>query len=162
MRSRWLVVLMIVAVVAALGGAVVPGVSTPLALAQQGLQLSAQSAPAPSPPGGPQGPGTPSYGPGYRGYGPGFGPGYGPGFRPGRFRRGGFGAGRGIGIAAGFFGLLMLLRFLLLIALLVIAWKVITAHWLWGRRDGTIQIIRSRFARGEITEEEYRKLLAAL
>jgi uncharacterized membrane protein len=56
----------------------------------------------------------------------------------------------------------MFLHFLLLIALLAIAWKVITARSLWDRRDGTIAIVRNRFARGEITEEEYRKLLAAL
>jgi putative membrane protein len=77
----------------------------------------------------------------------------------GRGRRG-FGARAGI--AAGIFALGALLRFLLLIALLVIAWKVITLRSLWGRPDGAVQVVRERFARGEITEEEYRKRLAAL
>jgi uncharacterized membrane protein len=166
MRGRWFSSLMavagVVAVVAVLGGGVVPGVSTASALAQHGLRLSAQGAPAPSTPGGPQGPGGPGYGPGRPGYGPGFGPGYGPGVGPGRFHRGGRGFGRGAGIAAGLFALNVLLRFLLLIALLVIAWKVITSRSLWGRPDGAVQILRERFARGEITEEEYRKRLVAL
>jgi uncharacterized membrane protein len=149
----------VVALVGVLGGGVVPGISTTPALAQQSPQLSAQGAPAPGTPGNP---GSPGYGPGTPGYGPRFGPGYGPGFGPGRMYRGGRGFGRRPGIAAAVFALGALLRFLLLIALLVIAWKVITLRSLWGRPDGALQVLRERFARGEINEEEYRKRLAAL
>lgn len=161
----------VVALVGVLGGGAVPGISTTpalvsswpaagrTALAQQATQLGAQGSPAPGPPGNP---GTPGYGPGMPGYGPRFGPGYGPGFGPGRMYRGGRGFGRRPGIAAGVFALGALLRFLLVTALLVIAWKVITLRSLWGRPDGAVQVVRERFARGEINEEEYRKRLAAL
>jgi uncharacterized membrane protein len=74
--------------------------------------------------------------------------------------RRGFGARAGI--AAGIFALGALLRLLLVIALLVIAWKVIGLRSLWSSPDGAVQMVRERFARGEISEEEYRKRLAAL
>ncbi|HEV2440128.1 MAG TPA: hypothetical protein VGX97_08710 [bacterium] len=77
-------------------------------------------------------------------------------------RGGGREFGRRPGIAAGVFALGALLRFLLLIALLVIAWKVITLRSLWGAPDGAVQVVRERFARGDISEEEYRKRLVAL
>lgn len=156
MRKRWFAALAaaagLVVVVAVVGALTVP------APAQPGAPLVAQGAPAP---GVPQGPGGPGYAPGYRypGYGPGFGPGYRMRVDP---RFGGRGVGPGAGIVAGAFALHMLARFLLLIALLVIAWKVITSRSLWGRPDGAVQVIRERFARGEIDEEEYRKRLAAL
>jgi uncharacterized membrane protein len=134
-----------------------PGISGTVA-PQVGPGVSAQGTPAPVAPGGPQGPGAPGYGPGGPGFRPGFGPGYGPRFQRGRGR----GFGHGGGIAAGWFALQALLHFVLLIALLIIAWKVITAPTLWGRPDAAVQVIRERFARGEITEEEYRKRLAAL
>ena len=150
----------VVALVSVLGGGAMPGFSASPALAQQVSQLHAQGAPAPATPGNP---GTPGYGPGTPGYGPRMGPGYGPGFGPGRMmNRGGRGFGRRPGIAAGVFALGALLGFLLLIALLVIAWKVITLSSLWGRPDGALQVLRERFARGEINEEEYRKRLVAL
>ena len=172
MRNRWVAALVAVAGVVAIVG--VLGGGAP-ALAQQAggrsvtgaaggpasdssPQLSAQSAPAPGTPGNP---GAPGYGPGYPGYGPGFGPGYGPGFGPGRFR-GGRGFGPRPGIAAGLFMLDLLAGFLFLIALLVIAWKVITLQSLWVGPDGAVQVVRERFARGEISEEEYRKRLVAL
>ena len=167
MRHRWMVRLAVVAGVVVLagilGGGAVPGVGN-TALAQQAPQLTAQGAPAPGTPGTP---GTaPGYGPGMPGY-PGYGPGYGRGFGPGRMMYGGgYGGGRGFGrrpgIAVGVFALMALLRFLLLVALLVIAWKVITLRSLWGRPDGAVQAVRERFARGEINEEEYRKRLVAL
>jgi|GEM_PF-1143542 len=166
MHNRWVAAILavagVVAVVGVLGGGAVPGVWNTPALAQQTPQVSAQGAPAPGTPGNP---GAPGYGPGTPGYGPGFGPGYGPyrpGFGPGRMMGGGRGFGRRPGIAAGVFALGALLRFLLLIALLVIAWKVITLRSLWGRPDGAVQVVRERFARGEINEEEYRKRLVAL
>jgi uncharacterized membrane protein len=150
----------VVALFGVLGGGPVPGISTTSALAQQVSQLHAQGAPAPGTPGNP---GTPGYGPGTPGYGPRFGPGYGPGYGPGRMMyRGGRGFAGRTGIGAAVFALGALLRFLLLIALLVIAWKVITMRSLWGRPDGALQVLRERFARGEINEEEYRKRLVAL
>lgn len=168
MRSWWLAALAaagVVAIVGVLPGAV-PGGWTAAALAQPAPQVSAQGAPAPATPGNP---GTPGYGPGAPGYGPGFGPGYGPrtpgygpGFGPGRMMYGGRGYGRRPGVAGGVFALGALLRFLLMIALLVIAWKVITLRSLWGRPDAAVQAVRERFARGEINEEEYRKRLGAL
>ncbi len=163
MRHRWIVRLAVVAGVVVLagvlGGGAVLGFDN-MALAQQAPQLTAQGAPTPGTPGNP---GTaPGYGPGMPGY-PGYGPGYGRGFGPGRMMYGGGrGFGRRSGIAAGVFALVALLRFLLLVSLLVIAWKVITMHSLWGRPDAAVQAVRERFARGEITEEEYRKRLVAL
>lgn len=172
MHNRWVAafaaVAGVVAVVAVLGGGAVLGISSAPAPAQQAgslapdgtSQLIAQSAPAPGTPGTPNAPG---YGPGTPGYGPRFGPGYGPGSGPGWMMYGGRrGFGRRPGIAAGVFALGALLRFLLLIALLVIAWKVITLRSLWGRPDGAVGVVRERFARGEINEEEYRKRLVAL
>src|SRR5579862_7975996 len=136
----------VVALVGVLGGGALPGVSTTAALAQQVSQLHAQGAPAP---------GTPGYGPGT--------PGYGPRFGPGRMMYSGRrGFARRPRVGAAVFALGALLRFLLLIALLVIAWKVITLRSLWGRPDGALQVLRERFARGEINEEEYRKRLMAL
>jgi uncharacterized membrane protein len=155
MRKRWFSALVIVtgaAVIAGLFG-VSPVGWTPPAFGAQ--RIEAQGAPAPSTP---SAPGSPGYGPGTPGYGPRFGPGYGPGFGPGPYGRG----RRGGGVAAGIFALGALLRFLFLIALIVIAWKVITLRTLWGRPDGAVQVVRERFARGEISEEEYRKRLAAL
>lgn len=161
MRNRWFAALVavagLVALVGVLGGGAVPGPLGTPALAQQTPQVTAQSTPAPGNPGGP------GYGPGNPGYGPGMGPGYGPGFGPGRMMyRAGRGFGGRSGIAAGIFALGALLRFLLVISLLVIAWKVIALRSLWDRPDGAVQVIRDRFARGEINEEEYRKRLAAL
>lgn len=161
MRQRWTVRLAVVAGVvvlaAVLGGGALPGAAN---TAQQAPQLAAQGAPAPGTPGTPGG--APGYGPGMPGN-PGYGPGYGRGFGPGRMMyRGGRGFGRRAGIAAGVVALMALLRFLLLVGLLVIAWKVITLRSLWGRPDAAVQAVRERFARGEINEEEFRKRLVAL
>ena len=165
MRNRWFSVVAGMAGVMVLAGVLVGGSAPALgaapALVQQVSQLSAQASPAPSAPNTPGGPG---YGPGTPGYGPRFGPGSGRGFGPGRTRygRGRRGFGGRAGIVAGIFALGALLRFLLVIALLVIAWKVIGLRSLWNRPDGAVQTVRERFARGEISEEEYRKRLAAL
>lgn len=162
MRNRWLsalaVAVGVLAIVIVPGGGPGPALLTAAALAQQqSPQLNAPNAPAA--PGNPQSPGGPGYGPG----GPSYGPGYGPRFGPGRFHRGGGrGFGRATGIVQGWFALNALLRFLVLIALLVIAWKVIASRSIWGRPDGAVQIVREQFARGDITEEEYRKRRAAL
>jgi uncharacterized membrane protein len=152
----------VVVLVIALGGLMGPGMSG-TAAAQMDPGVTAQATPTPGTPGGPQRPGAPGYGPGRPSFRPGFAPGYGRRFHSGRFQRGrGRGYGRGGGIAAGVFALQALLRFLLLIALLVIAWKVITSRTLWGRPDAAMQSLRDRFARGDIDEEEFRKRLAGL
>ncbi len=163
MGNRWSRAFVLVAGVALVTGILGAG-SAPAAwsvpvFAPQVQKLLAQGAPAPSTPNTPGGPG---YGPGTPGYGPRYGPGYGPGFGPRPYGPGRRGFGARAGIASGIFALGALLRFLLLIALLVIAWKVITLRTLWGRPDGAVQVVRERFARGEISEEEYRKRLAAL
>jgi uncharacterized membrane protein len=167
MRARRFAALVLMAGVVAIVGVLAEAVASPngpAALAQSS-HLTAQNAPTPSSPGSP---GAPGYSPG-QSPGPGIQPGFRPGFRPyfrarraGRGRGRGF--GRGLGIVAGFFALYALLRFLVLVALLVIAWKVITWHslWGWGRPDAALQAVRERFGRGEITEEEYRRRLAAL
>jgi uncharacterized membrane protein len=159
MKNRWFAPLIVVAGVAVVAGVLGGGAAvawTPAAVAQS-LHVTAQGAPAPSAPNTPGAPGTPGYGPRF---GPGYGRGIGPAGMP--FGRGRRGFGARAGIAAGMFALAAFLRFLFLIALLVIAWKVITLRSLWGRPDGAVQAVRERFARGEISEEEYRKRLAAL
>lgn len=115
---------------------------------------------APSPGiGAPPGPGGPYF---YR-QGPMRGPGFyrGRGNGWGRFGRRRFG---GVGIL--FFGLFGLLRLLLLIGLIVLVWRVLTARGVWdrwGRRaDPGAEILRERYARGEIDQDEYRKRLAGL
>jgi len=70
---------------------------------------------------------------------------------------GGFGPG-----AWWAFGLGFLLRVLLVIGLLVLIWKAITSRTFWHRPDSAMQVLRERFARGEISEDEYRKRLTVL
>jgi putative membrane protein len=160
MRKRWFAALVVTAGLAGLAG-VLAGPAAHTGWASSGgpgrSGITAQTAPAPSTPNSPAAPGTP-------GYGPGFGPGYGSGFGRGGmpFRRGGRGFGARAGLAAGIFAIGALLRFLVLIAVLVIAWKVINLRSLWGRPDGAVQTLRERFARGEISEEEFRKRLGVL
>ncbi len=59
-------------------------------------------------------------------------------------------------------GIFLLLRALLLIGLVVLVWRVLRAPTLWQRRDSAAQILRERYARGEIGEDEYRKRLGTL
>jgi len=59
-------------------------------------------------------------------------------------------------------GIFLLLRALLLIGLVVLVWRVLRAPTLWKRPDGAAQILRERYARGEIAEDEYRKRLGTL
>ncbi len=61
--------------------------------------------------------------------------------------------------AAALFGLL---RAILVVSLIVLAWKVIGARAVWTRPDPATQLLRERYARGEISDDEYRKRLAAL
>jgi putative membrane protein len=118
-----------------------------LAQGYTGPGYSAQGAPAqgvPGPaPGGPGQFGPGPYGPRHFGARP-FGP------RP-------FGPW---GIAAG--GLFFLLRALLFVGLLLIIWRLLGTRSVWQRFDAATQILRERYARGEISEDEYRKRLTTL
>jgi uncharacterized membrane protein len=82
----------------------------------------------------------------------GFG-GFGPhGFGPHHF-------GPGMWVVGGIF---LLLRALLLIGLVVLLWRVLRARALWQRPDSATRLLRERYARGEIGEDEYRKRLGTL
>ena len=62
-------------------------------------------------------------------------------------------------VAAGTF---LLLRVLLVIGLVIVVWRLVGAGGLWRRPDSATQLLRERYARGEISEEEYRKRLSTL
>lgn len=66
------------------------------------------------------------------------------------------------GPRAGVFGLFLLLRGLLGIGLLLLVWRALLTRSLWSRPDGARQILRERYARGEIAEDEYLKRLGTL
>jgi len=59
-------------------------------------------------------------------------------------------------------GIFLLLRALLLIGLVALIWRVLGARTLWQRPDNATQLLRERYARGEIGEDEYRKRLVTL
>jgi uncharacterized membrane protein len=59
-------------------------------------------------------------------------------------------------------GTLLLLRVLLVIGLVIVVWRLLGAGGLWRRPDSATQVLRERYARGEISEEEYRKRLSTL
>lgn len=59
-------------------------------------------------------------------------------------------------------GLLFLLRILLVTGLILVLWRVLTAQTIWNRPDSATQILRERYARGEISEDEFRKRVATL
>jgi putative membrane protein len=59
-------------------------------------------------------------------------------------------------------GLFWLLRLILVAGLAALAWKLLTARGFWQRPDTAVQILRERYARGEIGEEEYAKRLGTL
>ena len=59
-------------------------------------------------------------------------------------------------------GIFLMLRALLLIGLVVLVWRVLSARTLWQRPDNATQLLRERYARGEIGEDEYRKRLGTL
>lgn len=122
------------------------------------LAQGGSTSPSPSPGvGAPSGPGVGA--PSGPGFGP--GPGYGRrGFGLHRFRPRRFGAGLLVR------GVFSLFRLLLLAGLILLIWRVLNARLLWARlghrQDPAAGILRERYARGEITEEEYRKRLATL
>jgi len=57
-------------------------------------------------------------------------------------------------------GLFFVLRVLFLVGLVLVVWRVLSARLLWERLDPATRILRERYARGEISEDEYRKRLA--
>lgn len=59
-------------------------------------------------------------------------------------------------------GLFLLLRVLVVTGLVVLVWRLLSARGLWHRPDTATQVLRERYARGEIGEEEYRKRLETL
>ncbi len=126
------------------------------------LPALAQGTPTPQSPAAPgSGQGAPGYGPGPGG--PGYGPGYGPG-RPGPFGPRGFGPG--VRRAGPLFWVFQVLRLLFFLGLTLVLWQVLwlllTGRGLWGRLDPAMRILRERYARGEIGDEEYRKRLGTL
>jgi len=61
-----------------------------------------------------------------------------------------------------FTGAAMLLRALLFIAIVVVGWRLLTSRGAFHAPDSALQILRERYAKGEINEEEYRKRVATL
>lgn len=59
-------------------------------------------------------------------------------------------------------GLSLLLRLLLVTGLILLIWRLLTTPTIWRRPDSATQILRERYARGEISEDEYRKRAATL
>lgn len=59
-------------------------------------------------------------------------------------------------------GLFLVLRALLLLGLVGLVWRLLGLRALWRRPDPAVQILRERYARGEIGEDEYRARLGTL
>jgi putative membrane protein len=59
-------------------------------------------------------------------------------------------------------GLFLVLRALVVVGVVVLIWRLLSAGGLWHRPDSATQLLRERYARGEIGEEEYRKRLETL
>jgi putative membrane protein len=59
-------------------------------------------------------------------------------------------------------GTFMVLRIVLVVGLILLVWKVLGSPRLWQQADRATVILRERYARGEIDEEEYRKRLGML
>ncbi|TMI88931.1 MAG: hypothetical protein E6H00_11255 [Bacillati bacterium ANGP1] len=59
-------------------------------------------------------------------------------------------------------GPFLLLRALLGIGLVVLIWRALLTPSLWRRPDAAVQMLRERYARGEIGDDEYRKRLGTL
>ncbi len=58
-------------------------------------------------------------------------------------------------------GLAMLVRALFVVGVVVVVWRLLAAR-IGSRPDSAVQILRERYARGEMSEEEYQKRLATL
>ncbi len=74
------------------------------------------------------------------------------------FHRGPFGPGPWLWFA----GAAMLLRLVLVVVLGVVVWRLLTSRGGTHAPDAALQILRERYAKGEINEEEYRKRVATL
>ena len=85
----------------------------------------------------------------------------GPAFGPHRFGPMPFGP-HPFGPWAWVAGLSLLLRLLLVTGLILLIWRALTTPTIWRRPDSATQILRERYARGEISEDEYRKRAATL
>jgi len=59
-------------------------------------------------------------------------------------------------------GVFLLLRIILVVGLVALVWRLLSARGLWHRPDTAVQVLRERYARGEIGEEEYSKRLGML
>ncbi len=59
-------------------------------------------------------------------------------------------------------GVFLLLRVVLVVGLVALVWRLLSARGLWHRPDTAVQVLRERYARGEIGEEEYSKRLGTL
>ncbi len=59
-------------------------------------------------------------------------------------------------------GTFLALGLLLAIGLVIVVWRLLGAGGWWHRPDSATQVLRERYARGEISEEEYRKRLSTL
>lgn len=59
-------------------------------------------------------------------------------------------------------GVFLLLRVILVVGLAALVWRLLSARGFWHRPDTAVQILRERYARGEIGEEEYGKRLGTL
>ncbi len=74
------------------------------------------------------------------------------------FHRGPFGPGPWLWFA----GAAMVLRALLFVAVVVVVWRLVASRGVMHPHDAALQILRERYAKGEINEEEYRKRVATL
>jgi len=59
-------------------------------------------------------------------------------------------------------GLVMLFRLLLVVVVVALVWRLLSSRGPFHASDSAVQILRDRYARGEISEDEYRKRLAML
>ena len=59
-------------------------------------------------------------------------------------------------------GAVFFFRLALLVGLAIVVWRLLGVRGLWNRPDSAMQVLRERYARGELSEDEYRKRLATL
>jgi len=66
------------------------------------------------------------------------------------------------GVGAVFAGLGWLLQLAFMVTLIVLAWRVSSILPRWGQPDEATRLLRERYARGEIDDDEFGRRLAAL
>ncbi len=59
-------------------------------------------------------------------------------------------------------GLVSVLHVLVLVGLILVLWRLLGARLFWQRLDPAMRVLRERYARGEISDDEYHKRLATL